>query len=71
MHDQPNPDRAILGMLVDPGAQRPWSEDEIEREVGSGATDCLNMLYGAGLIHRLGGFVWASRAALTADGIGV
>jgi hypothetical protein len=71
MHDQPNPDRAILGMLVASDAQRPWSEDEIEREVGSGAKDCLNLLYGAGLIHRLDGFVWASRAALLADEIGV
>ena len=71
MHDQPNPDRAILGMLVDRDAQRPWSEDEIEREVGSGAKDCLNVLYAAGLIHRLGGFVWATRAALVADEIGL
>lgn len=71
MHDQPNPDRAMLGVLLDRDAQRPWSEDEIEREIGSGATDCLNTLYAAGLIHRLGGFVWATRAALVADEIGV
>ena len=69
MHDQPNPDRAILGMLVDRDAQRPWSEDEIERETGSGTKDCLHVLYAAGLIHRFGGFVWASRAALVADEI--
>jgi hypothetical protein len=56
-------------MLVDRDAQRPWSEDEIEREVGGGARDCLNILHGAGLVHRLGGFVWASRAALVADEI--
>jgi hypothetical protein len=67
MHDQRNPDRAILGMLMDHATQRPWSEDEIEREVGSGARQSLDALHGAGLIHRLGGFAWATRAALAAD----
>jgi hypothetical protein len=70
MHDQPNPDRAVLGILLDRDAQRPWSESEIEREIGSSTADCLNMLHGAGLIHRLCGFVWATRAALVSDEIG-
>jgi hypothetical protein len=69
MHSQPNPDRALLGVLVDSNQQRPWSIDEIEREIGSDATDCLDMLYAAGLIHRLDGYVWATRAALVADEI--
>ncbi len=69
MHNQPSPDRALLGVLVDSAQQRPWSVDEIEREIGSGTTDCLDMLYAAGLIHRLDGFVWATRAALVSDEI--
>ncbi len=60
-------DGAILGLLIDPDSHRPWSVDEIAREVGEDVTDSLNRLYGAGLIHRLDGFVWATRAAVVAD----
>jgi hypothetical protein len=62
-------DSAILGLLIDMDATRPWSFDEIEREIRSNPTDSLNRLYGGGLIHRLEGFVWASRAAVVADEI--
>jgi hypothetical protein len=37
--------------------------------MGRDVTDSLNRLYGGGLIHRLDGFVWASRAAVMADEI--
>jgi hypothetical protein len=36
---------------------------------GLGETDSLKRLYGAGLIHRLQGFAWATRAALMTDEI--
>lgn len=60
-------DTAILDMLVSSSAnQRPWSVDEVEQQIGKEAVDGLNRLYGSGLIHRLDGFVWASRAAVAA-----
>lgn len=62
-------DCAILGMLVNSDL-RLWARDEIEREMGRDVTDSLNRLYGGGLIHRLEGFAWATRAALMADEIG-
>jgi hypothetical protein len=68
-HDPQQVDAAILGLLVDPGASRPWSVEEVVREIGSDVetADGLARLAGAGLCHRLKGFVWASRAALHAD----
>jgi predicted transcriptional regulator len=54
---------------------RPWTIDEIAREVDGAETahpeDSLRRLYGAGLIHRHDGFVWPSRAAVIADEIAV
>jgi hypothetical protein len=76
MHDQPTPtviqrdaqtDSAILMVLLCEDSHRPWSVDEIAREMGSDPSDSLRRLYGGGLIHRLNGFVWASRAAALAD----
>jgi hypothetical protein len=64
-------DSAILGLLMMATSHRPWSFDEIAREIGENPTDSLNRLYGGGLIHRLDGFVWASRAAVMADEIGM
>jgi hypothetical protein len=62
-------DHAILGLISDPDAQRPWSFDEIAREMGDrgATTDCLASLHGAGLVHRCGEFVWTTRAAMRAD----
>lgn len=60
-------DSAILGLLMEPDVQRPWSREEIDREIGSNTTDSLNRLYGVGLIHRLDGFVWVTRAAIAAE----
>jgi hypothetical protein len=56
---------AILGLLTDHEAQRPWSEDEVAREIGDplDTTDAIRRLYAAGLVHRLDGFVFATRAA--------
>lgn len=62
-------DAAILGLLSKDGEQRPWSVNEVAREIGNhGATvDGLARLFGAGLIHRCGEFVWPTRAALRAE----
>lgn len=64
-------DGVILAWLTDIDAQRPWSVDEIVREYGepNNANDALSRLYGAGLIHRQGEYVWATRAALRAEAI--
>lgn len=62
-------DGDVLDALLAQDAQRPWSEQEIARMVGDPvlAADSLGRLARAGLIHRLDGFVFASRAALHAD----
>lgn len=62
-------DATVLDLLRTTDNQRPWAVDEVEREAGSDAVDSLNRLYGAGLIHRLDGFVWASRAAIMAEAL--
>ena len=64
-------DAAILEVLLDDDAQRPWSEDEVALvlEDPIAASDGLGRLARAGLIHRLDRFVFASRAALHADQI--
>jgi hypothetical protein len=77
MHTQPNydpeqVDSAILGLLVDPEAQRPGSVEEVAREIGDEVVtdDGLARLIASGLAHRIGeGFVWASRAALHAEAL--
>ncbi|MGA8352967.1 MAG: hypothetical protein WB698_02215 [Solirubrobacteraceae bacterium] len=64
-------DGAVLDALLGRDAQRPWSVDEIARVIRDpvAASDSLARLARAGLIHRLDGFVFASRAALAADEI--
>jgi len=59
----------IYGLLTTPDAQRPWSIRELELEVSYpiNVPDAIASLYGAGLIHRCGEFVWATRAALAAE----
>jgi hypothetical protein len=64
-------DSAVLGLLLDPESERPWSVDEVTRELGRDPADSLVRLHGAGLVHRMDGFVWASRAALAADELSV
>jgi hypothetical protein len=56
-------DASILALLLD--AAGLWAVTEVEREIGDrvATADGLARLYGAGLIHRLDGFVFASRAA--------
>jgi hypothetical protein len=61
--------KAVLGLLLRPSEQRPWSVNEVEREVGEAlaVADAIAALRAAGLIHRCGDFVFASRAALSMD----
>lgn len=76
MQGKPSPDSeqvdsAVLGLLLAPDSERPWSDEEIAREIGDKVetTDSLARLAGAGLVHRLKGFSWASRAALHGDAL--
>jgi hypothetical protein len=60
-------ERSVLHLLLhDPF---PWSVAELERELDSQghATDAIRSLAGSGLIHRLGDFVFPTRAARRAD----
>lgn len=61
-------DTGILYLLLGP-EQRPWSIEEITREIGDHlkVADGLARLYGAGLIHCLDDYVWASRAAVVSE----
>jgi predicted transcriptional regulator len=76
MHDESTPtvierdaqeDGTILGLLMLETSHRPWAVEEIAREMDRDVTDSIRRLYGGGLIHRLDGFVWASRAAVMTD----
>jgi len=51
--------------------QRPWAVRELVLEIGDQieVEDALARLHGAGLVHRCGEFVWATRAALAANAI--
>lgn len=64
-------DSCILDMLLDEDSARPWSVEEIARELGNKihADDGVGRLARAGLVHRLKGFVWASRAAIAAHAL--
>lgn len=64
-------DGVILSFLLADDAQRPWSEDEVAREIEDpiAASDSLKRLARGGLVHRLNGFVFASRAAQVAEEI--
>lgn len=60
-------DEAIMGLLM---LDRPalWSVEEVEREFGDPvvAMDSLVRLTRAGLVHRIDGFVFPTRAAVEA-----
>lgn len=70
MHDQRTPaeqddvaDRSIMDVLIDdPG---PWAVEELQREFLApiAVLDSLNRLAGVGMVHRLDGFVFATRTA--------
>ncbi len=61
---------AILGLLLDFESGSIWSEEELMRELSASRVEVLDglaRLRGAGLIHRCGRFVFATRAASRFD----
>jgi hypothetical protein len=63
--------KGVLVLLLGSDSQRPWSVAELERERGEqlGTVDAIASLQAAGLVHRCGEFVFASRAAICMDRI--
>jgi len=59
-------DNDTLARLLE--ASFPWTVEEVAREVGdlSDAVDALGRLTEAGLVHRVGDFVFPTRAACRA-----
>lgn len=65
-----NVDGAILGLLLDFEAGGLWSVEELVLELGTSrieVVDGLASLRAAGLIHRCGEFVFATRASSRFD----
>jgi hypothetical protein len=61
---------AILGLLLNFDAGSIWSVEEVVRELSASriqVMDGLASLEAAGLLHRCGDFVFASRAAARFD----
>ncbi len=61
---------AILALLLNFDAGSIWAVDELVRQLSAQRLDVLDglaELEGAGLVHRLGDFVFASRAASSYD----
>jgi hypothetical protein len=67
--DEKRAEKGILSLLLASDSQRPWSVAELERERGEhlGTLDAVASLHAAGLIHRCGEFVFATRAAVRMD----
>ena len=73
MQDQPNAvaieddqiDSSILSLLLHDGGPDIWSIHDIAREMGDAvnASDGVDRLHAAGLLHRWGDFVMVTRAA--------
>jgi hypothetical protein len=59
-------DQAILQLMLDPDRQRPWSEGEIARMIGTpgDVPASLARLRAAGIIHRWSDLVSATHAAV-------
>jgi DNA-binding IclR family transcriptional regulator len=63
-------DAAILGLLLNFEAGSLWSVEEVVRQLGAARVeviDALANLQAAGLVHRVGDFVFATRAASSFD----
>lgn len=61
---------AILALLLNFDAGSIWAVDELVRQLSAPRLEVLDglaELAGAGLVHRLGDFVFASRAASSFD----
>jgi coproporphyrinogen III oxidase-like Fe-S oxidoreductase len=68
-HDRKTQHTILMLLLIE--AQAVWSVDELVAEIGREleTKDALDQLKAAGLVHRCGEFVFASRAAIKLDGI--
>jgi hypothetical protein len=67
-------ERAILGLLLDADPSGLWAVNELARELGCSCeelADGLASLRGAGLVNGCSDFVFASRAALRFDRLGL
>jgi len=64
--DDVRSDHTVLELLIT--EDRLWSFEEVVRELGERVVieDAVARLHGAGLIHRLESFVFATRAAMRA-----
>lgn len=64
-------ERAILGLLVTPYNQRPWSEDEIARAITlpGDVHEAVERLHKVGLVHRWNRLVSATVAAVRREEI--
>jgi hypothetical protein len=69
--DEDSPTEQTILMLLLTGRQSVWSVDELVAEIGRrlDTMDTLDRLKAAGLVHRCGDFVFATRAAVRFDGI--
>lgn len=62
----------VMTLLLIHDDQRPWSTEELIREIGrpNDVHNAIASLHGVGLIHRTSdGFVFATRAATRLDGL--
>ena len=65
---------AILGLLLNFDAGSLWSVEEVVRQLSTSRLDVIDglaSLQAAGLIHRVGDFVFATRAASSFDRLGL
>ena len=81
MHTQPNPQalhQALLTLLLEEDGPALWSLTELDRTLTASSRakapaidhsieDAVEDLYAAGLVHRVGQFVFATRAAHVAE----
>lgn len=67
--DEERDDSAVLRLMLCDGSGFPWSIEEIARTIGEpiDAADALRRLEAAGLVHRLGDFVFPTLAARRVD----
>jgi hypothetical protein len=67
--DEERDDGAVLRLMLCDGSGFPWSIEEIARTIDDrvDAADALRRLEAAGLVHRLGDFVFPTLTARRAD----
>jgi predicted transcriptional regulator len=62
-------DSLVLRLLLSAKARELWSVQELAKEIGDeiATADSLDRLHAVGLVHRLQGYVFATRAGARAD----